>query len=60
MSETPAQEEQSGDLIQIQLEHPYSVEIRDNARVKRYLEAGRRIANLQRVSDREVLVTLTR
>ena len=47
-----------GDLVQLHLEHPYSIEIRDHSRVKRYLEGGYRIHHLQRVSDREVLVTL--
>ena len=47
-------------LLQLHLQHPYSVEIRENARVRRYLADGYRIAELQRVSDREVLVTLAR
>lgn len=49
-----------GDLIQLHLVHPYTREIRDNARVQRYLDGGYRIQHLQRVTDREVLVTLTR
>jgi len=49
-----------GERIQLHLVHPYSVEIRDNAKVKRYLDGGYRIAHLQRVTDREVLVTLAR
>jgi hypothetical protein len=47
-----------GGLIQLHLVHPYSIEICKNSKVKRYLELGYLIKHLQRVTDREVLVTL--
>jgi hypothetical protein len=50
--------EQSGDRFQMHLVLPYNIEARRHARVRRYLDAGYRIVELQRVTDREVLVTL--
>lgn len=46
--------------IQLQIDLPYSHEVGDHPRVKGYLEGGYRIVQLQRVSDREALVTLRR
>ena len=44
--------------IQLHLIHPYNVEIRRNRQVSEMLERGFRIIDLQRVTDREVVVTL--
>jgi hypothetical protein len=44
--------------IQVHLVHPYNVEIRQNRQVSDMLERGFRIVDLQRVTDREVVVTL--
>ena len=44
--------------IQVHLVHPYNVEIRQNRQVSEMLERGFRIVDLQRVTDREVVVTL--
>ena len=44
--------------IQIQLELPYKIEPRENRTIKKYLDKGWRIEHLQRLSDREALVTL--
>ncbi len=43
--------------IQVQLEMPYNVEPRDHRSVRRYLDGGWRISDLQRLSDREALIT---
>jgi hypothetical protein len=43
--------------LQLQLPLPYGREPRDDERVKRQLDLGWRIAQLQRLSDQEVLVT---
>ncbi len=48
------------DQLQIHLVLPYNIEARRDVRVKGYLSRGYRIAELQRVSDREVLITFTR
>jgi hypothetical protein len=50
----------SADRIQLHLVLPYKHEVRDHPRIKSHLESGYRIVQLQRVTDREVLVTLTR
>ena len=44
--------------LQLHLVMPYKLEARDHPRIKPYLEEGYRIVQLQRISDREVLVTL--
>lgn len=44
--------------IQLQLPIPYKTEPRNDERVRRYLDRGYRIAQYQRLSDSEVLVTL--
>jgi len=49
-----------GDPVQLFLVLPYQFQPRDDGRVRRYLDQGYRIAQLQRVSDREVIVTLAR
>lgn len=49
----------SYDRIQLHLELPYNIELRRHHQVKNYLDRGYRIVQLQRVSDREVLVTVT-
>jgi hypothetical protein len=43
--------------LQLQLPLPCSREPRDDERVRRQLDLGWRIAQLQRLSDQEVLVT---
>ena len=43
--------------FQVQLPIPYGREPRDDERVKRHLERGFTVAQLQRLSDQEVLVT---
>ncbi len=47
------------DPIQLHLVLPYKFQPTDEPRVKEMLDRGYRILNLQRVSDREVLITLT-
>ena len=44
--------------IQLHLELPYKIEPRQHREIARYLDAGWRIQNLQRISDREALVTM--
>jgi hypothetical protein len=44
--------------IQIQLPIPYHREPRDDARLRRYLDRGFTIAQYQRLTDQEVVVTL--
>ena len=44
--------------VQLHLVHPYKLQPRDHPAVRRYLDRGFRIEMLQRVSDREVLITL--
>jgi hypothetical protein len=46
--------------IQLHLVLPYKHEVRDHPRIRSRLEDGYRIVQLQRVTDREVLVTLRR
>jgi hypothetical protein len=48
------------DQLQVHLVLPYNIEARRNVRVKGYLARGYHIAELQRVSDREVLITFAR
>ncbi len=49
---------QSPDRIQLHLVLPYKDEAATHPRIKAHLERGYRIEQLQRVTDREVLVTL--
>ena len=53
MSETPRK-------IQLHLVLAYKHEVREHPRIKAHLARGYRIVQLQRVTDREVLVTLNR
>ena len=52
MTDTP-------ETIQLHLVMPYKVQPRENQRVRSYLDRGYRIVQLQRVTDREVVVTLS-
>ncbi len=45
--------------IQLHLVLPYKFQPTDEPRVKKLLDRGYRIVQLQRLTDREVLVTLT-
>jgi len=44
--------------LQLHLVLPYKIEPREHREIKRYLDRGWRIEDLQRLSDREALVTL--
>jgi hypothetical protein len=46
--------------VQLHLVLPYKFEPREDHRVRGYLDRGYRIVQLQRLSDREALVTLAR
>ena len=48
----------SPDRVQLHLVLPYKFQPRDDHRIRAYLERGYRIVQLQRVTDREVIVTL--
>jgi len=48
------------DRIQLQLTLPYKREVGEAPRVRRHLDEGYRIVRVQRLTDREVLVTLKR
>jgi len=48
------------DRVQFQLVLPYKQEPRSNPTIRRHLDEGYRIERLQRTSDREVVVVLTR
>ncbi len=56
----PARVMESPERIQLHLVLPYKHEVGDHPQVKTRLDDGYRIVQLQRVSDREVLVTLSR
>ena len=43
--------------VQIQVPLPYGREPRQDERIKRHLDEGWRISQLQRLTDQEVLVT---
>ena len=45
--------------LQLHLVQPYKIELNRHHRVRRLLDQGYRISTLQRITDREVLVTLT-
>ncbi len=47
------------DKIQLHLVLPYKFQPTDDSRVKSLLDRGYRIVQLQRVTDREVIITLT-
>ncbi len=44
--------------VQLHLVLPYKLQPREHGRVREYLAHGYRIEQLQRISDREALVTL--
>jgi len=48
----------AAERVQLHLVLPYKIETRRDPRVRTYLERGYRIETIQRVTDREVLVTL--
>ena len=54
---TPA--ETSPERVQLHLVLPYKHEARNEPRVRAYLERGYRIVQLQRITDREVVLTLS-
>ena len=45
--------------IQLHVVMPYKLEAREHHQIRTYLDRGYRIVQLQRISDREVIVTLT-
>jgi hypothetical protein len=47
-----------GEKVQLHLLLPYKFHPREHPRIRRYLARGYGIAQLQRLSDREVVVTL--
>ena len=47
------------DKVQLHVVLPYKFQPTDEPRVKSLLDRGYRIVQLQRVTDREVIVTLT-
>ena len=47
------------DQVQLHLVLPYKFQPTDEPRVKSLLDDGYRIVQLQRVTDREVIITLT-
>lgn len=49
---------QGPERIQLHLVLPYNHELGGHPRIKEHLDRGYRIAQFQRVTDREVLVTL--
>jgi len=51
---------ETSERIQLHLVLPYKHEVGDHPQVRTLLDEGYRIAQLQRVSDREVVVTLER
>ena len=56
--ETPEMSE-SNERVQLHLTLPHKIEARDHHKVRAYLDRGFRIVQFQRVTDREVIVTLT-
>jgi len=44
--------------LQLHVVLPYNIEVRKHPRVQSYLTQGYRIEEVQRISDREALVTL--
>ena len=51
--------EPRAEKVQLHLVLPYKFEPLDEPRIKTMIEQGYRIVQLQRVSDREVVVTLS-
>ena len=50
---------QAEQRVQIQLGLPYKAQPGEDPRVRAYLDRGYRVVHVQRVNDREALVTLT-
>jgi hypothetical protein len=50
----------SGQRVQLHLVLPYKFQPHEDPRIRRHLEQGYRIVQLQRLTDREVVVTLAR
>jgi len=50
----------SATRVQLHLVLPFKHEAQDHPQIRGYLERGFRIVQLQRISDREVVVTLSR
>jgi hypothetical protein len=46
------------DRTQLHIVMPYKLEARNHPRIRSYLDRGYRIVQLQRISDREAIVTL--
>ncbi len=57
--EVPVDPTAQPDKVQLHLVLPYKFQPTDEPRVKSLLDRGYRIVQLQRVTDREVIVTLT-
>jgi hypothetical protein len=49
---------QAKDRLQLHLTLPYKLEPREHPRIREHLQRGLRILQFQRISDREVIVTL--
>lgn len=56
MVDRPSRNE--AERVQLHLVLPYKIEVKDDPRVRAYLERGYRVRDLQRVTDQEVLITL--
>ncbi len=46
--------------VQLHLVLPYKFEAREDRRVREWLDRGYRIVHLQRITDREAMVTLAK
>ena len=51
-------QETTEDRTQLHVVMPYKLEARNHPRIRSYLDRGYRIIQLQRISDREAIVTL--
>ncbi len=60
LSMGPQETSENPDRIQLHLVLPYKDEAASHPQIQAHLERGYRIEQLQRVTDREILVTLTR
>ena len=49
---------QRAERIQLHLALPYKQQPRENPKIRAWLDRGWRVADLQRISDREAVVTL--
>lgn len=48
----------AGERVQLHVELPYKIEVRRHPQVQNYLERGWLVVDVQRVTDRDALVTL--